>query len=338
MLGGAGEQSELFARIDHWNQEVVETLQQGSTRQSGSQKYKHHMKLRSRDTRPVLAEVSGNPYSRKRKASATMADTPSRNYGKKVTDEKVEEAVRRPGRPAKNSKIYDNGEEGSDHPLPRRRGRPAKNGEPTDSHDSSLPIRPQFPPGMSRRDSASPSKDNSSPSKRVQITLKKLISEAAIDMNYLNRCNPAVQLTNFRELKQAHKSISSLVRDLFEKLQDVPLGLIPIALEVHSSYYIPEMAWSLLIVRQHEYKQDANTPRKSKEPHSRSYFLDREKTPFPSECLSRMKSTADKVLGKAQRAQSQHAHERQWGALVNHLLFEVEIWQKEPEQIVVLNV
>ena len=51
-----------------------------------------------------------------------------------------------------------------------------------------------------------------------------------------------------------------------------------------------------------------------------------------------MKTTADKVLGKAERAQSQDAHERQWGALVNQLLCEVEIWQEEPEQVIALNV
>ena len=50
-----------------------------------------------------------------------------------------------------------------------------------------------------------------------------------------------------------------------------------------------------------------------------------------------MKSTADLVLGKALRAQSENAHERQWGALVNQLLCEVEAWQKWPGQVVVLN-
>lgn len=51
-----------------------------------------------------------------------------------------------------------------------------------------------------------------------------------------------------------------------------------------------------------------------------------------------MKSTADNVWGKALRAHSENAQERQWGALVNQLLCEVEIWQKWPEQVVVLNV
>lgn len=94
----------------------------------------------------------------------------------------------------------------------------------------------------------------------------------------------------------------------------------------------------MLILVQREYGQDADTPRKSKEQHSRSHFLPRQETPFPVDCLSRMKSTVDKVLEKAEEAHSQGAHERQWGALVNQLLCEVEIWQKGPEQVVVLNV
>ena len=98
------------------------------------------------------------------------------------------------------------------------------------------------------------------------------------------------------------------------------------------------MIWNLLILSQPEYEQDANTPRKSKEPHSDWYYLEREKTPFPKRCLDRMKSTADSVFDKARRTQAQNAHERQWGALVNQLLCEVEIWQERPEQIVVLNV
>lgn len=51
-----------------------------------------------------------------------------------------------------------------------------------------------------------------------------------------------------------------------------------------------------------------------------------------------MKSTADKVLEKAEEAHSQGAHEKQWSALVNQLLCEAEIWQKRPEHVVVLNV
>lgn len=51
-----------------------------------------------------------------------------------------------------------------------------------------------------------------------------------------------------------------------------------------------------------------------------------------------MKSTADNVVGRAERAQSENAHEKQWGAIVSQLLVEVELWQTWPEQIVLLNV
>ena len=240
MLWGASEQSDLFTRIDSWKQEVAKNTLQHTPTQSRSQKNEaHHMKLRSRDTRPALAEVSGNSYSRKRKASATMADTPPRKYGKKaVMDEKVEESARRPGRgrPPKIRQVDINEEEYVEQSASRRQGRPANIAESASSHKSSLPSRHEFPPPETpRRGSTSPSKGSRSPSKRAQITLDRLIPEAAIDMKYLSRCNPAVRLTNFRELKQAQKRIPSLVGDLYQNLQDVPLGLIPCALEVCSS-------------------------------------------------------------------------------------------------------
>ena len=250
MLCSASEHPDFFARIDRWKQEVVkETLQENSTR-SRLQKYEaHHMKLRSRDTRPALAEVSGNPYSRKRKASAAMADAPPRKYGKKaVIDEKVEGSARRPGRgrPPKNRQADIHEDEYAEQSVSRRQGRPANIAESAKSHESSLPSHQEFPlPEAPRRGSTSPSKSNRSPSKRGQITLDRLIPEAAIDMKYLRRCDPAVLLTNFRELKQAQQTIPSLVEDLHQKLRDVPLGLIPSALEVSSSlFYRPEV-WKL---------------------------------------------------------------------------------------------
>ena len=86
------------------------------------------------------------------------------------------------------------------------------------------------------------------------------------------------------------------------------------------------------------YEKDANTPRKSKYPLSQSNYLEAEKTPFPQHCLGGMKSIADRVLKKAQRARAQEAHEGQWGGVVNQLLCEVEVWQESLEQIFVLNV
>lgn len=227
MIRGADEQPFLFATIDRWRQEVVkDTLQQAST-QSRSHKYEaHHMKLRS-FTRTALAEVSGNPYSRKRKAFGTMADAPPR---------KEQSAQRGRGRPRKSREVDINEEEHVEQSASRPQGRLANIAESADPYESSLPSYHNFPPPETpRRGSSSPSKSNGSPSKRGQPTLDKIVSEAAIDMKYLGRCDPAVHLTNFRLLKQAQERIPSLVGDLYEKLRDVPLGLIPGALEVYSS-------------------------------------------------------------------------------------------------------
>ena len=238
MLWGASEQSELFARIDLWKQEVVKNEIQQNPTLARSQKYEtHHMKLRSRDTRPALAEVSGNSGSRKRKASETMADAPLRKYGKRAgTDEEVDENARRRGRPPKTRQIDTEEAEPVKQSASRRQGQSANNSELANSREPSLPIRAGLPPSIwSPSRSASPRKAGTSPSKKGQITLDKPISEAAIDMDYLSRCDPAVHLTTFRELKIEGIGIPSPVDELFRKLQRVPLGLIPYSLKVSFS-------------------------------------------------------------------------------------------------------
>ena len=51
-----------------------------------------------------------------------------------------------------------------------------------------------------------------------------------------------------------------------------------------------------------------------------------------------MKSTADIIFTRAERAQEQDAYKRQWGSVVSALLTEVEIWQGDLGKIIVLNV
>jgi len=221
---------------------VVEgTLQQGCIRQSPSHSKKlHHMNLRSQATRPALARVSGNSHSRKRKASVVMADTAAVKAGKKVAkDGDIGEVIPRPGRgrPAKNPKADSNQDETQEQPAPRPRGRPPKSQDQAlvDALELDLQVRPGFSPSIwSTSGPSSPRKANISPSKR-QLTLDKQISEAAIDMHYLSRCDPAVRLTTFRELRVEGTSIVSAVEELFAKLQHIPHGVIPFALEVFLS-------------------------------------------------------------------------------------------------------
>ena len=196
------------------------------------------MKLRSRDTRPALAEVSGNPYNRKRKASAATADAQPRKYDKKaVMDENAEEVARRPGRgrPPKYRQVDTEEARPTKKSASHRQGRSANNAELANSRELSLPTRSEIPPSIwTPSRSASPRKAGTSPSKKGQITLEKPISEAAIDMDYLSRCDPAVHPITFRELKIEGIGIPSPVDDLFTKLQGVPHGLIPYVLKVSS--------------------------------------------------------------------------------------------------------
>ncbi|KAM0794028.1 hypothetical protein BDR22DRAFT_895561 [Usnea florida] len=318
MLSGASQEAAFFRRIDRWNQEVVKnTLQEASTRQVCSQKLEpHRMKLRSREKRQLLGQVSGNSNPRKRKASVTM---PDQKQGKKaMTDKDHNDGPPRrgPGRPRKNPPVDIEEDESLEQSVRRRQGRPVNAPESSNSGESALAIRTHFPPPqISRPSSTSPSKD----SKRGQILLGKLIPEVAIDMNYLKRCDPPVDQTLFRTMMEMKTKIPLPVADLFEKLEKIPRDLIPAALE-------------------HLYEQDADTPRKSMAMHAKPNFLHREKTPFPANCLGRMKETADAILEKSEYAASENAHERQWGVLVNQLLCELDFWQRRPRQVMVLNV
>lgn len=238
MLLGVRKHSDLTARISHWQEEVFTSIsQQASTGQPRSKDHEpHHMKLRSQGTRPALAEISGNPYSKKRKAFPTIANAPPKKQAKKaVMDNSGEEVAPRPGpgRPRKNQKHDGDENEEVEQPVPRPRGRPAKNIKPVASREVTMPFRNDFPfPESSRRGSASPSKGSRPPGKKGQLTIYKPFSEAAINMRYLSRCDPAVNLTKIHTLIQDQSVLSATVVDLFDKLRDVPHGLIPSALEV----------------------------------------------------------------------------------------------------------
>ena len=242
MVRDAGKQSGLFVRIHRWQHEVVKDTLLHAPTQSPSRKCQaHHMKLRPRDTRPALVEVSGNSYSRKRKASTTMADAPPRKHGKKKeVDKKVEEAPRRSeqGRIPKIRADDIHDDEYTEQSVSRRQDRPANIAGSAKSYESSLSSRSEFPPPETPQyGSTLPSTSNRSPSERAQVTLNDLIPENAIDMEYLARCDPPVYSTSFRQVKRSQKSISSLADDLHQKLESVPLGLIPSALEVCFSLF-----------------------------------------------------------------------------------------------------
>lgn len=151
MQRGVRKHTDLTARINHWQEEVLtRTLQPASTGDPRSKKHEtHHMKLRSQATRPALAEVSGNPNFRKRKATETIAGAPAKKHDKKaVVDNTGEDIAPRPGpgRPRKNQQHDRDEKEYVEQTAPRSRGRPPKNTEPVASREVIIPFRDDFPP------------------------------------------------------------------------------------------------------------------------------------------------------------------------------------------------
>ena len=217
----------LFARIHQWAQEVVthtEQHDQRRTRSSG-----HGMRLRSLPARQGLIEISINPHSRKRKATAAMEDTNKTRAGKKakIGNEPPKQRGRPPGLKNKSKRVIENEENDyvevhSPATLPSRRKLP-----------SSVPDLP--PPSDSSAKPGSPLRSSVSPSKKEKkgvFVLDRAKSEAAIDMAYLETCTPPAKQVTIPELNAMGKPIHPAVLSLFNKLMKVPTGCIPSELKV----------------------------------------------------------------------------------------------------------
>ena len=127
--------------------------------------------------------------------------------------------------------VDDDGAMGESEPRCWGRPRKLRDQELVTRPDLDLQIRPGPPTIWSPSGPSSPSSAATSPSKEL-ITLDKQISDAAIDMQYLERCNPATHLTTFQGLRLNGRKVPSAVEQLFEKLEGIPQGVIPSTLEV----------------------------------------------------------------------------------------------------------
>ncbi|KAL9123594.1 MAG: hypothetical protein Q9217_006989 [Psora testacea] len=305
--------SDLLKRIDCWIKEVArytEDYTRAPTRTSdfrGRGFGANGMRLRSSAKRTGLAEISGNKQTPKRKVSDVMEDKPQGETRKKTkTNEEIEHRGREHrgrGRPkgSKNKGTLDGGQ----HALPLR------------SPPFSIPNLPSSDLLPSGNSGLSPRKGGS-PKKKGVKRLDQAMSEASIDMAYLATCAPAIRQTDFPSLRAAKKDIPTTVIGLYNKLRNVPHGVIPSELK--------EL-----------YESDGNTPRKSKDPHLDIDYLPPSKAQFPLETLLRLKKTVDQVYTNAARNHRLGAHERQWGSLVYQLLSEVPMWPGGKD-VVVFNV
>ena len=289
------------------------------------------MRLRSLPARQGLTEITINPHSRKRKATAAMEDTNKTGAGKKakIGSGPPKQRGRPPGLKNKSKQVIENEENGDDEvyspaTLPSRRKLP-----------SSVPDLP--PPSNSSAKPGSPLRSGVSPSKKEKkgvFVLDRAKSEAAIDMAYLETCTPPAKQVTIPELNAMGKPIHPAVLSLFNKLTKVPTGCIPSELKV-IQFSVPGQIETDAF--QASIQQEANTPRKSKVEIHDSQYLPDSGTPYPPRYLNRLKTTVGMVFDKAAEAHKTGAHERQWGAVLTQLLCEVELWGKE-SGVIELNV
>ncbi|KAL8804510.1 MAG: hypothetical protein Q9182_002518 [Xanthomendoza sp. 2 TL-2023] len=258
------------------------------------------MRLRARPARKTLADISINPHLRKRKVGVDIPDKAGPSDGNNT-----EPAKKRKGRPpGSTNKIpagidesnIDNGERAFSIPS---RGRP-------------FSIPDLQPPSASSAKTPSPRKSSPTKNKRGDRTLDWPRADAEIDMPFLERCDPAVIKTSFRELKAAGKVVPEASLELRQKLLYVPKALA-------------------------QYDKDIDTPRKSKDPLPDSEYQDLNETPFTKYELGRLRHLADEVLRKASMAGRIRAHERQWGSIMTQILQEAEGWPVERD-VVLFNV
>ena len=91
-----------------------------------------------------------------------------------------------------------------------------------------------------------------------------------------------------------------------------------------------------LTVYQATYKDDVNTPRKTKLAPDDYEFLPIDSTTLPLDQLNRLEEILDLVLENSQENEDVNAHERQWGILIVWLVGELERWPKN-KKITLLN-
>ena len=151
-------------------------------------------------------------------------------------------------------------------------------------------------------------------------------------MSYLLECNPKVRRRTYKQIYQdgGGEKIPDSVRLLYQRLTKVAKNAIPSELKVGGNAY----SWRsppirvTRIVYQATYKDDANTPGKTKLAQDDHEFLPINSTTLPLDQLNRLKETLDLVLEKSQENEEVNAHERQCGILIVWLVGELERWPK----------
>ena len=233
-----------------------------------------------------------------------------------------------PGRGRDRSSALQTGTEGL---LQGNTGWGRGTAEPNDSQDRSLFSRtqalntgiPSLPPppstssGTTRSRPSSPRKN----SKWIGFSDKN----DKIVMKDLEGFDPPVRQCNIT-MARAQYHIPEPAMELYSRLEETPHGAIPSELEVSRILCLFQKPAAKLTIDKKSYNADSDTPRKTRLPPATVDYIRSGQCPYPPEKLPALKERVHLTQEDADFNKMTGAHERQWGALVNRLLAEIQTW------------
>ena len=116
-------------------------------------------------------------------------------------------------------------------PTKRRRGRPRRTPEAAAQNNIGAQIRTNSAFFTMEQSQSSGIRPKSASPRKNAKHIDQPRAPTSLDMPYLEICNPGVKMKSFQEAKSRYNMPQS-VMTLHTRLQDIPLGLIPLELEV----------------------------------------------------------------------------------------------------------
>ncbi|KAL8778277.1 MAG: hypothetical protein Q9213_007485 [Squamulea squamosa] len=312
-----------LAKIRLWAQDVAkETCHEPVS----SVEAAHRMRLRPRPSqtqgdRQPLQKTSGNQRHQKRRlGEGTSYQQHGQNSKRQRTmGDEGRQTRRLASKPEKPSMDFNASQDPNFSMRPKRQGTstaasPRRRQSPTKASStfpSRLPPLGQLKSGppLPRPDEPSSPEKSPSPGRRKEkdsrLDSASVKSTAPVTLQELGTFSPpVVQMT----MQSARSSgpVPASVEVLYKALTAEDSGFVPLQLKS-------------------DYLADSETPRKSREPPTDKAYLPPDRKQFPADLVPRLKASMARILGNAEWAHSNDAHEGQWGTLVDNIIYESTI-------------
>ncbi|KAL8933337.1 MAG: hypothetical protein Q9216_006413 [Gyalolechia sp. 2 TL-2023] len=288
------------SQIQYWIQEVVKETQQQLQRPRGPS---HAMRLRSRADKPDKSKVR-----------QPLPETIGNRLPQKRPPE-IEDTQRIAAGSDKRRK-----EMGNEEVPQKKRGRPPKDKLPQRPDALDPTYRPELQLRAKSQGTSSASSPGKTPSarskggsptrgKRKNVpSLDYVKPDSALTMTDLESCQPKVFQM---DIQRARKSgpLPPAVYALYKALTGPKHACIPSDLK-------------------ESYREEFDTPQKSREPLPDDHFLPGTAKQFPSPRVQRMKESVDMIHEDAGCYHRAKVHERNWGKLISVILSDYEIFYR----------